>query len=100
LVGYFNGNSNSILSSPTLETNAQANDRGQADIKIANALLIPGLFPVNVYSYTYPAGKNELVLGKGQVLVLGFIDASQEIMTYDAGMAETGNKAPIDWLFY
>jgi hypothetical protein len=100
LVGYFNGNSNSILAPPTLETNAQANDRGQADIKIANALLIPGLYPVNVYSYSYPAGKHELILGKGQVLVLGFIDGNQEIITSDAGLAETGIKAPIDWLFY
>jgi hypothetical protein len=100
LVGYFNGNSNSILTPPTLETNAQANDRGQADIKIANALLIPGLYPVNVYSYSYPAGKNELILGKGQVLVLGFIEGNQEIITSDAGLAETGIKAPIDWLFY
>jgi hypothetical protein len=100
LVGYFNGNSNSILTPPTLETNAQANDRGQADIKIANALLIPGLYPVNVYSYSYPAGKNELILGKGQVLVLGFIEGNQEIITSDAELAETGIKAPIDWLFY
>ena len=100
LVGYFNGNSYSILSPPTLETNAQANDRGQADIRIANALLIPRLYPVNVYSYSYPAGNNELTLGKGQVLVLGFIDGNQDIVTTDAGLAETGIKAPIDWIFY
>jgi hypothetical protein len=99
LVGYFNGNSYSILPPPTLETNAQANDRGQADIKIANALNIPGLDPVNVYSYSYPAGKNNLSLGKGQVLVLGFIDGDQEILTQDAGMGANG-LAPIDWLFY
>lgn len=100
LVGYFNGNSNSILPPPTLETNAQANDRGQADIRIANALLIPGLYPVNIYSYTYPAGNNELTLGKGQVLVLGFIDGAQDIVTTDAGLSETGAKPPIDWIFY
>ncbi len=100
LVGYFNGNSYSILSPPTLETNAQANDRGQADIRIANALLIPRLYPVNVYSYSYPTGTNELTLGKGKVLVLGFIDGNQDIVTTDAGLAETGIKAPIDWIFY
>lgn len=99
LVGYFNGNSYSILSPPTLETNAQANDQGQADIKIANALLVHGLYPVNVYSYSFPAGKNELNLGKGQVLLLGFIDDDQEIVTHDAGIG-AGNLAPIDWLFY
>lgn len=99
LVGYFNGNSYSILPPPTLETNAQANDRGQADLRIANALLVPGLYPVNVYSYSYPAGKNELNLGKGQVLILGFIDGEQEIVTHDAGIGAKG-LAPIDWLFY
>ncbi|MCX6237968.1 MAG: hypothetical protein NTY07_10525 [Bacteroidia bacterium] len=99
LAGYFNGNSYSILAPPTLETNAQANDRGQADIRIANALHIPGLYPVNVYTYNYPAGKNELVLGKGLVMILGFIDGDQEILIHDAGMGSNGLTA-IDWLFY
>jgi hypothetical protein len=99
LVGYFNTNSYSILNPPTLETNAQANDRGQADIRIANALLIPGLYPVNVYSYSYEAGENELVLGKGRVLVLGFIDGTQEIPTHDANIGTNGIPAT-DWLFY
>ena len=99
LVGYFNTNSYSVLNPPTLETNAQANDRGQADIRIANAMLVPGLYPVNVYSYLYPAGENELVLGKGRVLVLGFIDGNQEIPTHDANIGTNGVPA-IDWLFY
>ncbi len=99
LVGYFNTNSYSILNPPTLETNAQANDRGQADIRIANALSLPGLYPVNVYSYSYPAGENELVLGKGRVLVLGFIDGAQEIPTHDANIGTAG-KPSVDWLFY
>ncbi len=99
LVGYFNGNSYSLLMPPTLETNAQANDRGQADIRIANALHIPGLYPVNVYSYSYPAGKNELALGKGLVLILGFIDGGTEIVTHDAGIG-SAEGAAIDWLFY
>ena len=99
LVGYFNGNSNSILAPPTLETNAQANDRGQADIRIANALHIPGLYPVNVYSYHFPAGRNELILGRGIVLILGFIDGNTEIITHDAATGTKGSPA-IDWLFY
>ena len=100
LVGYFNGNSYSILPPPSLETNAQANDRGQADIKIANALYIPGLYPVNVYSYTCQAGKNELILGKGLVLILGFIADDQEIMIHDAGITGSEGGVAVDWLFY
>lgn len=99
LVGYFNTNSYSVLNPPTLETNAQANDRGQADIRIANAMLIPDLYPVNVYSYSYPAGENELVLGKGRVLVLGFIDGAQEIPAHDANIGTNGTPST-DWLFY
>jgi hypothetical protein len=99
LVGYFNTNSYSVLNPPTLETNARANDRGQADIRIANALLIPGLYPVNVYTYSYEAGENELVLSKGRVLILGFIDGNLDISTHDAGVGINGTPA-IDWLFY
>ncbi len=100
LVGYFNTNSYSVLSPPTLETNANANDRGQADIKIANALLIPGLYPVNVYNYRYEAGEHELVLGKGRVLILGFIDGNREIPIHDAGMTREEGGPAVDWLFY
>lgn len=100
LVGYFNTNSYSTLRPPTLETNANANDRGQADIKIANALLIPGLYPVNIYTYKYEAGENELVLGKGRVLILGFIDGNETIPVHDAGMTEDENGPAVDWLFY
>lgn len=99
LAGYFNSNSYSVLTPPALETNAAANDRGQADIRIANAMTIPGLYPVNVYSYLFPAGKNELVLGKGSVLILGFVDGEQEIVTRDAGVGIKG-PAAVDWLFY
>lgn len=100
LVGYFNGHSWKILPSPNLETDANANDRQQADIKIANALDIPGLYPVNIHSYTFGAGDNVLELGKGIVLILGFMDASQTISIYDAGLGGDENIEAIDWLFY
>jgi len=99
LVGYFNTNSYSVLNPPTLETNAQANDRGQADIRTANALLVAGLYPVNVYSYAYQPGVHELILGKGRVLVLGFVEGNLEIPTHDAGVGVVGAPA-VDWLFY
>ena len=100
LVGYFNTNSYSILNPPTLETNANANDRGQADIKIANAIKLSGLYPVNVYTYMFEAGDNELVLGKGRVLILGFMDGTKNIPIHDAGLGADENGVPVDWLFY
>ncbi len=100
IVGYFNTNSYSVLRPPTLETNASANDRGQADIKIANAIRFNGLYPVNIYTYHYEPGKNELKLGKGRVLVLGFIDGDVDIKVHDAGISKSNDGIPIDWLFY
>ncbi len=101
LVGYFNGHSYSILDPPSLETDASANDRGQADIRIANAIRIPGLYPVNLNTYNFEPGKNTLRLGKGIALVLGFMDGNQEIPTHDAGIFPAGEgELPVDWLFY
>lgn len=100
LVGFFNAkNASLFLQPPQLETDASANDFGQAEIKIANALIISGMPPVNIHSYTFPAGTNELVLGKGACLVLGFIDDSQPLRPYDAGLAPGGVKKELDWLF-
>jgi hypothetical protein len=101
LVGFFNGHSYRILDPPSLETDASANDRGQADIRIANALRITGLYAVNVNTYYFEPGENSLRLGKGIALVLGFMDGGQEIPTHDAGIS-TGVKGeqPVDWLFY
>ncbi len=99
VVGYFNGHSFKILEPPTLETNALANSRGQADIRIANAMTVDGLYPVNVYTYYYEPGEHELKLNKGIALLLGVMDGNQEIVTYDAGLGLDGKKT-VDWLFY
>lgn len=99
LVGYFATDNRDFMSAPSLETNAHANDRGQAEIKIANALDIQDMPPVNLCTYYFEAGENTLELGKGIGLVTGFVDASQKIITYDAGFGLT-QKSGVDWLFY
>jgi hypothetical protein len=106
LVGYFNpqraafSKDSIFLKAPELETNASANDYGQAEVKIANAIAIKGMPPVNVHSYSFPPGNNNVLkLGKGVCLVLGFVEGSQEIKPYDAGLTEAGVKKEIDWLF-
>ncbi|MBN1187789.1 MAG: hypothetical protein JXB49_36285 [Bacteroidales bacterium] len=100
VVGFFNGHSYKILQPPSLETDASANNRGQTDIRIANAMDIPGLYPVNIYTYKYEAGENELKLGKGIVLVLGFIGGDEEIIMRDAGLGTGDTNQGVDWLFY
>ena len=105
LVGYFRPQRAAFtkdpgyLKAPELETNASANDYGQADTKIANALVIKGMPPVNIHSYSFPAGVNTLKLEKGICLVLGFIGVEQTIPAYDAGLTENGTAREIDWLF-
>jgi hypothetical protein len=88
-----------FLKSPELETNASANDYGQAETKIANALVIKGMPRVNVHSYLFPAGSHELKLAKGVCLILGFADGTKPIPLYDAGLTEDGTSKEIDWLF-
>ncbi|SDK99016.1 hypothetical protein SAMN05421823_10482 [Catalinimonas alkaloidigena] len=79
LVGYFDTNDKAFVHPPDLETNANANDRGQAELLLANALEAKGMPPVQLHGYTYPAGTHTLSLSKGLCLVLGFVDPSAAI---------------------
>jgi hypothetical protein len=99
LIGYFNSKEALYAKPPELETNATANDHGEAEIKMANAIVIKGLPPVNIHSYTFEPGTNVLKIPKGMALVLGFVKAEQDIPMYDAGLTESGMKKEIDWLF-
>src|SRR6185436_1420377 len=105
LVGYFNPvkaafSTDSIFAkAPELETNASANDYGQAETKIANGIVIKGLPQVNIHSYSFNKGTHTLKLSKGVCLILGFVKADQPIPLYDAGLTEIGVRREIDWLF-
>jgi len=97
LIGFFNQKNPQYLAPPQLETDASANNYGQSEIKISNALVPYGLPPVNVHAYAFPAGTHTLNLGKGACLVLGFIDDKQELRIFNAGL--DGRGKDIDWLF-
>ncbi|MBO7323972.1 MAG: hypothetical protein J6U57_00915, partial [Bacteroidales bacterium] len=98
-IGYYSPISPSqrYMPAPKLETDASANQYGQADIKIANALEIENMPAVNVHSYHFDAGSHKLNLGKGLCLVLGFSEQMEDFKTRDAGLKES---SAIDWLFY
>lgn len=100
LVGYLNTERKEYAKAPTLETDASANQYGQGDVKIANALDIQGRGSVNIHTYTFPAGKNTLNLGKGALMIIGFIDANQKITPHNAGFGGEDASSKIDWLFY
>jgi len=97
LVGFFNQKNPQYLAPPQLETDASANNYGQSEIKISNALVAAGFPPANVHAYTFAAGSHTLNLGKGACLVLGFIDDKQELRIFNAGL--DGHGKDIDWLF-
>jgi hypothetical protein len=105
LVGYFNkgGFINPdtwhYLLAPQLETDASANDFGQADVKLSNGILINNMPSVNIHTYSFKAGTNTLSLGKGTSLILGFINDTQPVPVYDAGLSTTGNIKDLRWLF-
>ncbi len=100
LVGYFGSNNRDYLQPPTLETNASANDREQAEVRIANAIAADSLPSINIHTYRFNKGDNTLELGKGAALVLGFINADQKITPRDAGFGGEVKRETVDWLFY
>jgi hypothetical protein len=99
LVGFFNKKETPYLKAPELETDASANDYGQSETKIANGLIIKGLPPINIHTYSFKAGTNTLTLAKGACVIVGFINGNDTMPLYDAGLTEKGMKKEIDWLF-
>lgn len=105
LVGYFTPlkaaftRDTTFLKEPELETNASADDYGQAEIKISNAIAINGMPPVNIHVYNFNAGANVLKLGKGLCLILCFVPGKENIPVYDAMLLSDAANKNVDWLF-
>ena len=100
VVGYFKTDQKRFLFPPSLETNAEGNAHGEADVVLANAVKLQGLPGVNIHTYEFQPGENELNLGKGRVLIFGFIEANQTIISRDVGIIGKDDKEAVDWLFY
>ena len=98
LIGFFDEKRSMYLQPSQLETDASANDFGQADIKIADGVVVEGMPPVQVHAWSFGAGTHTLKLGKGLCLVLGFVKPLEKGKTYDAGLSDPGKKN-LDWLF-
>lgn len=88
-----------FLRAPELETNAGADDRGQSDVSISNAIVLKGMPPVDVHTYRFPAGAHELRLEPGVCLLLGFTEGDRRLPVYDAGLTADDRLRNIDWLF-
>lgn len=99
LVGYFIRKTPGYLPEPQLETDASANEFGQADVKITSGVQIANMPPVNIHTFSFKAGTNTLTLGKGACLILGVVDDTARIPVYDAGLSNEGNIKDLRWLF-
>ena len=81
---------------PKLETDASANDYGQAEPVLTSAIRINGMPQVNIHPYHFAPGSHTLSLPTGFLLVLGY--TTDEVKFRDAGLS--GADEAIDWLFY
>lgn len=99
LVGFFSEKNHVFLPEPMLETDASANEYGQAEVKIANALSIRGYPAVNIHTYSFRPGTHTLTLGRGVCLILGFVNESEPLPVFDAGFNVADNAGALDWLF-
>lgn len=96
LVGYFRDDQKRYAQAPKLETDASANDYGQAEPVLEAAIHLKGMPLANVHAYHFEAGHHTLLLPKGYLLVLGF--TSDTVSFRNVGLA--GNADTMDWLFY
>lgn len=96
LVGYFKDDQKKYAKAPTLETDASANEYGQAEAVLTNAIHLQEMPLADVHAYHFAAGHHNLRLPKGFTLVLGFTDST--IKPRNAAL--NGTDDAMDWLFY
>jgi hypothetical protein len=96
LVAYYRDDHRKYAKAPKLETDASANDYGQAEPVLTNALHMANLPIANIHAYSFPAGKHKLMLPKGYLSVLGF--TNDKVTTRNAAIG--GTDEAVDWLFY
>jgi len=73
----------------------------QWNLVLLNAIAAPKLSAMAVWAKPLPAGQNELDLGKGQYVILGFIPADLHVAPH-VNFAQTGSGGGppnLDWLF-
>lgn len=91
LIGFFKSNSRKQMNvSPDTE---------QWNILLPNAVSEAKGLPINVWTKPLPAGENDLDLGKGAYVVLGFIPEDVHVtphVSFDSGKGEPPN---LDWMF-
>ena len=96
LVGYFKDDQKKYAKAPKLETDASANEYGQAEALLSNAIHLAHMPLADIHAYHFGAGSHTLMLPHGYTLVLGF--TSSDIKARNAALE--GADEAMDWLFY
>lgn len=96
LVGYFKGDNKRFAQAPKLEIDASANDYGQAEPLLQNAVAVKNWGVANIHAYHFEAGEHSLTLPRGFLLVAGF--TADDVKSRNVGLA--GAEDTPDWLFY
>ncbi len=96
LVGFLRDDHRRNAKAPHLEIDATANEYGQAEPLLSNAIHLEKLALANIHAYHFKAGSHELALPKGYLLVLGFTDSDIK----ERNVALEGADDTMDWLFY
>ena len=96
LVGYFKDDQKRYAKAPKLETDASANEYGQAEALLSNAIHLKQMPLADIHAYHFEAGSHTLMLPFGYTLVLGF--TSSDIKARNAALE--GADEAMDWLFY
>ena len=93
LVGFFKSDSRKAINvSPATE---------QWNIVLPNAVTVAKALPITVWTKPLPAGANDLDLGKGAYVVLGFIPEDTHITPHInfSTASRDGHPPNLDWLF-
>ena len=91
LVGFFRSNSRKAMNvSPDTE---------QWNILLPNAVAEAKGLPLNIWSKPLPAGENDLDLGKGAYVVLGFIPEDLHVTPHITTDPNSKQPPNLDWLF-
>src|SRR5581483_11966924 len=91
LVGFFKSNSRKQVNvSPDTE---------QWNIVLPDAVSEAKGLPITVWAKPLPAGENDLDLGKGSYVVLGFIPENTHITPHVSFNPESNHQPNLDWLF-
>lgn len=99
LVGYFRDDQRKYAKAPKLEIDASANDYRQAEPCLLSAIRIGGMPLANIHAYQFEPGEHKLLLPKGWLMLLGFVETSSlPDRPRNAGLS--GADETMDWLFY